>query len=150
VADLRVLADGTLVCGWCGVVMRPTSPVPAGVAGVATAVAVAGDGSPPYVQVSFPGGRAVRHDCRAVPAEVLARLLGDAPVAPVGRCVHEMLPGQCAVCRSPAALPTERGPTVAARFEGPCHGGCGGWVCVGDPVVLVDGEWVCARDCGPG
>lgn len=34
-----------------------------------------------------------------------------------------------------------------ARFTGPCPS-CEDWIAEGDPIVLIDDDWVCAEVCG--
>jgi hypothetical protein len=88
------------------------------------------------------------------------------------RCRHELLSGQCSLCRGipdddlylaaslgsnppRAGKLTAAGPALAARHASWCAGNgaqCTGWIYPGDPIVRVEelDAWVCAGCGGSG
>lgn len=62
-----------------------------------------------------------------------------------GRCIHEFLPGQCALCMGARSDVVRDTPTTTARFAGPCPQ-CGDPLEVGDETSRLDERWIC-RPC---
>lgn len=69
------------------------------------------------------------------------------------RCVHDLLPGQCAPCAGQELVTPYRPPARAlavlpARYPGWCPG-CGGEIEPGDPIVRdADGVRYVHEECG--
>jgi hypothetical protein len=67
-----------------------------------------------------------------------------------GRCVHELLPGQCAYCRPPAEHPGRRHRERPSRpfpagYRDECDE-CGGEIEAGDMIVMWEGS-ACHEGC---
>lgn len=67
------VTNGTFLCSFCGQITIPMTLEPLdGVENVT--VELDDDGTPPYVQLNMSGGRGLRHDCKQIPADMLAQL----------------------------------------------------------------------------